>query len=190
MYATVDLQALAAGADLAGRTLCAGSRLATLAGLESAPAEHLPGRLLEAFERHGSAASAGLRRGLHLRVELALARCGWIDAVPSLADCERMLAEKRGKKMTAMLDATLARWEEAKFAQGLAQGVEQGLAQGRIALLGRIAQWRFGAGVARQVTALLADVSDVARLDEVGKWLVECESGEMLLARLRTSALP
>ena len=50
--------------------------------------------------------------------------------------------------MTAMLDATFARWAE--------------------------------------MTVLLADVKDVARLDEAGKWLLECDTGEALLARLRS----
>ena len=100
--------------------------------------------------------------------------------------------------MTAMLDATLARWEEAKVAEGvergLAEGVERGLAegeaQGRVALLRRQAQWRFGADVAGQVTALLAEVADVSRLDEAGEWLLECDTGETLLARLRGGADP
>ena len=101
--------------------------------------------------------------------------------------------------MTAMLDATLARWEEAKVAEGrrrglaegvergLAEGVERGAAQGRVALLRRLAALRFGAGVAGQVSALLADVTDIAHLDEAGKWLLECDTGEALLARLRAS---
>ncbi len=122
--------------------------------------------------------------------------------------------------MTAMLDATLARWEEAKvaqgverglaqgveqglaqgvergleqglargvergLAQGLAQGVERGLVEGRVALLGRMAERRFGAGVAGRVTALLADEKDLSRLDAAGEWLLECDTGETLLARL------
>ena len=83
--------------------------------------------------------------------------------------------------MTAMLDATFARWAEAK----MAEGVERGVAQGRVALLRRQAEWRFGANVAGQVAALLADVTNVARLDEAGRWLLECDTGEALLARLR-----
>ena len=194
MYATVDLQVLAAGPDPLGRSLPAGSRLATLAGLESAPAERLPRLLLEAFRRYAGAESAGLRRGLHLRVQAALERRGAADGLPPLTECERMLAERRGKKMTAMLDATLARWSEAKVAEGvqrgLAQGVARGAAQGRLALLGRQAERRFDARVARRVTALLADVSDVSRLDEAGEWLVECDTGEALLARLRQAHAP
>ena len=95
--------------------------------------------------------------------------------------------------MTAMLEATLARWEESKVAEGmrrgLAEGVERGLAegvaQGRVALLRRQAEWRFGADVAGQVATLLADVTNIARLDEAGRWLLECDTGDALLARLR-----
>ena len=91
--------------------------------------------------------------------------------------------------MTAMLDATFARWAEAKVAEGvergLAEGVERGVAQGRVALLRRLAEWRFGTDVAGQVATLLADMTNVARLDEAGRWLLECDTGEALLARLR-----
>ena len=91
--------------------------------------------------------------------------------------------------MTAMLDATVARWAEAKMAEGLAEGVEQGLAegvaQGRSALLRRQAAWRFGAEVADQLAALLAGVTDISRLDDAGEWLLECDTGEALLARVR-----
>ena len=69
--------------------------------------------------------------------------------------------------------------------RGLAEGVERGLAQGRVALLRRLAALRFGADVAGQVSALLADVTDVAHLDEAGMWLLECDTGEALLRRLR-----
>lgn len=227
MYATVDLQVLAQGPDAHGRTLVPGGRLATLAELESAPAEALPKLLREALQRHGGVASTALRRGLHLRVEAALARRGMATGLPPLAEFERLLAERRGGHMTAMLDATLERWEKAKIAggveRGLAQGIERGLAQGverglaegverglaqgverglvegverglaegesrgRVALLGRLAEQRFGAGVAGQLTALLADVSDPARLDEAGVWLLECDTGEALLDRLRSA---
>ena len=192
MYATVDLQVLARGPDGAGRRLVPGGCLATLAELESSPAEALPRLLLEAFRRHAGAGSSEFRRGLHLRVEFALERLGLAAGVPPLAECEQVLAESGGERMTAMLDATLARWKEAEVAQGraqgmergLAQGVERGLAQGRVALLRRMAERRFGAGVAGRVTALLADETDLSRLDEAGEWLLECDTGEALLARL------
>ena len=203
MYATVDLQLLARGPDAQGRSLAPGSRLATLAEVESARAGALPRLLRTAFQRYGGPDSAALRRGLHLRVEAALARRGMAAELPPLAEFERLLAQRRGGHMTAMLDATLERWEKAKIAegverglaegverglaQGLAEGVERGAAQGRVALLGQLAERRFGTSVADQLTALLADESDLSRLDEAGLWLVECHTGEALLARLRNA---
>ena len=181
MYATVDLRALARGPDAQGRALAPGSRLATLAEVESARAGALPRLLLTAFQRYGGPDSAALRRGLHLRVEAALARRGMAAELPPLAEFERLLAQRRGGHMTAMLDATLERWEKAK----IAEGVERGAAQGRVALLGQLAERRFGTSVADQLTALLADESDLSRLDEAGLWLVECHTGEALLARLK-----
>ena len=65
--------------------------------------------------------------------------------------------------MTAMLDATMARWAEAKVAEGVAQGLEQskalgleqGKAQGRVEMFRQLVAVRFDAGVAAQATALL-----------------------------------
>ena len=42
----------------------------------------------------------------------------------------------------------------------------------------------FGADAAGQVAALLADVTNIAGLDETGRWLLECDTGDALLARL------
>ena len=189
MYATVDLRLLARGPDAEGRMLVPGSRLATLAELEYAPAEAWRGLLWAAFQRHGGSASAALRRGLHLRVEAALAHRGVVAGLPPLAEFEQLLAQRRGGHMTAMMELTLERWEKAKIAEGvergLAQGIERGAVQGRVALLGQLAAQRFGDGVAGQLTALLADESDLSRLDEAGVWLLECDTGEALLQRLR-----
>ena len=186
MYGTVDLPVLATGPDSHGRRLVAGSRLATLAGLESAPQAHLPRLLLAAFERYRGAESAALRRGLHLRVAAVLAR-GGAGGLPTLAACEQLLAENRGEKMTAMLDATMARWAEAKVAEGVeqgkAQGIEQGKAQGRVEMFGQLVAFRFGAGVAAQATALLANVS--GDLPLASEWLLGSETPAALLARLR-----
>ena len=77
MYATVDLQLLARGPDAQGRALAPGSRLATLAEVESARAGALPRLLRTAFQRYGGPDSAALRRGLHLRVEAALRAGAW-----------------------------------------------------------------------------------------------------------------
>ena len=110
--------------------------------------------------------------------------------------------------MRTMMDAQFDRWCAKNVARGLAQGrvqgkaegleqgmergMEQGMergrvegmAQGRVTLLEQQAEQRFGAGVAGRMAALLSGVSDTSRLDEAGKWLVVCDSGEALLERL------
>ena len=78
--------------------------------------------------------------------------------------------------MRTMMDAQFERWRD--------ENVARGMAQGRVALLEQQAEQRFGAGVAGRMAALLSDVSDTSRLDEAGKWLVACDSGETLLERL------
>ena len=188
IYATVDVRSLADSGAVAGR-LPPGSRLAGLAGLETADAKALPALLVEAFARHPGPDAAGFRRGLHLRVGAVLERVGAKHCLPSLDECERMLAGKRGENMTAMLDATMARWAEAKVAEGLergmAQGVERGVAQGRLALLRRQAEKRFGTDAAQRLSALLEGVTDTPLLDDAGVRLMECDSGAELLAWLR-----
>ena len=196
IYATVDVRSLADRSAVAGR-LPPGSRLAALAGLETADAKALPALLVEAFSRHPGPDAAGFRRGLHLRVGAVLERVGAKHCLPSLDECERMLAGKRGENMTAMLDATMARWAEAKVAEGLergmaqgverglAQGVERGVAQGRLALLRRQAEKRFGTDAAQRLSTLLEGVTDTPLLDDAGVRLMECDSGAELLAWLR-----
>ena len=67
--------------------------------------------------------------------------------------------------------------------QGIEQGIEQGLAHER-ALLRRMAASRFGADTAERLEEVLAGVADPERLAEAGEWLVRCETGDELLARV------
>ena len=68
-------------------------------------------------------------------------------------------------------------------ARGKAEGEAKALARER-ALLERMVALRFGGDTAKRFGALLAGVSDPERLDEVGEWLIECEDGASLLARM------
>ena len=67
-------------------------------------------------------------------------------------------------------------------------GLEQGPAHERT-LLRRQAASRFGADTAERLEAVLAGVADPERLAETGEWLVRCETGDELLARI-TPARP
>ena len=67
--------------------------------------------------------------------------------------------------------------------QWMREGIEQGLAHER-ALLRRQADARFGPDTAERLEEVLAGIADPERLAEVGEWLVRCDTGKELLARL------
>ena len=66
---------------------------------------------------------------------------------------------------------------------GRAEGLEAGLAKER-QLLVRQAELRFGSAASRRLAALVSGVDDAARLEEVGGWIVTCETADELLARV------
>ena len=78
-------------------------------------------------------------------------------------------------------------WLREGREQGLEQGREQGLAHER-ALLRRQAASRFGEDTAGRLSEALAQVADPERLAEVGEWLVRCDTGAELLARVAKMA--
>ena len=63
-----------------------------------------------------------------------------------------------------------------------AEGIEQGLAAER-ELLRRQAARKFGAGTAGRLAGLLAGVGDADQLAQAGDWIIDCATGEELIAR-------
>ena len=156
------------------------NRLTTLIGLETGAAEALPGLLWEAFERYAGEEEKGLREGYYARVRDSGALRGGAG-LPPLAEMERVLEAKRGgRQMPGLMEARVMEWE----ARVLERGREQGIAQGR-ALLCRLAERRFDAETAGQVSVLLAEVAGAEDLLEAGDWILECRTGNELLERLR-----
>ena len=76
-----------------------------------------------------------------------------------------------------------ARPYTALLYQELARNDAPGLAHERV-LLRRQAALRFGADTAERLEEVLAGVVDPERLAETGEWLVRCETGDELLARV------
>ena len=156
----------------------------------------LPGLLWEAFERYAGEEEKGLREGYHARVRDSRSPHGG-ERLPPLAEMERVLEARRGgSEMPTLMDARAMEWEarvlergrEQGREQGIAQGREQGIAQGRAeerALLCRLAERRFGAETAGQVSDLLAEAAGAEDLLEAGDWILECRTGGELLERLR-----
>ena len=173
--------------DLFGSRLPSGNRVTTLVGLDGAPGGELAGRLAAAFEQYGGSDEAGLREGFYARVEDRLRRYGGLR-LPPLADLERALAERRGGEMATLMDARIRAWRDELVAQGQARGQVQGIEQGRAderALLCRLAARRFGTETAQRLSAFLEGLKAADELAVVGDWIVDCETGTDLLARVR-----
>ena len=66
--------------------------------------------------------------------------------------------------------------------EGRREGRDEGLAGERKLLL-RQARIRFGEALAGSLAALLDGIADADRLEQVGEWLLVCDSGDALLAR-------
>ena len=82
-------------------------------------------------------------------------------------------------------------WTEARsmlrerVKEWTAQWLEEGRAEGRAELMRRQAVRKFGAVTADRFAEELERVHDSERVAEIGEWLIECESGEEMLDRVR-----
>ena len=83
--------------------------------------------------------------------------------------------------MATLLDARIRAWRDELIEQGL----EEGRADER-ALLCRLAARRFGGETAQRLSGLLEGLKAADELAAVGDWIVDCETGADLLARVRT----
>ena len=116
----------------------------------------------------------------HKRIEksffdLVLAQCKqkWPDE--NWEDCSNMAEPVRA------MEDRVTTWPEKWRANYIAEGV----AKGRVDLLVSMARQRFGEAVASTMAALLESVRTESALDEVGTWLLTCETGDALIAKIR-----
>ena len=80
-----------------------------------------------------------------------------------------------------MLAETVQEWT--------AEWVEQGREEGQRALLCRQAARKFDAAAGKRLADALADVAEPDRLEQVGDWIIECETADALFARLDDDSL-
>ena len=73
--------------------------------------------------------------------------------------------------------------ERCSLERGLERGLAQGLERER-ALLSRLAERKFG----KETAARLAGMDDPERLDEIGEQVIDCATGDELLARSRSTS--
>ncbi len=89
----------------------------------------------------------------------------------------------------AMLAERVQEWYREAREQGMEQGIEQGRAEER-ALLCRLAARKFDAGTGDRLSGLLSRFTAPGQLGEVGDWIIECDTGAELLARIEGMARP
>ena len=158
--------------------------VAATARMQSAatPDEIGPHLLAEARRFPGTARRA-FRQGLH-----AWAKKLWIDkmgaeaAFPSFEELEQ-----EEQEMATALQMRWAQYDADLRAEERELGRELGRADERNRLR-RQAALKFGRGTAEQLADRLADLTTLDDLDRVGDWIIECESGDELLARVHSIA--
>ena len=77
---------------------------------------------------------------------------------------------------------------EQGIERGIEQGIERGIEQGRSEerrRLCRQAALKFTAETAPRLSVLLHRLTDPESLEQVGDWIIECETEEELLARVQ-----
>ena len=143
----------------------------------SATAGELLPRLLTEARRFAGEERRAFRQALHAWAKALWAHMmGAEAAFPSFEELE----QEKESEMTTML---LARWERHD-ASVRAEGRELGRADER---LRRQAALKFGTGTAERLSDGLSTLVSREDLDRVGDWIIECESGEELLARVRSA---
>ncbi len=104
-----------------------------------------------------------------------------LPAVEDIGEIQTMLAER-------VIEWT-QQWKEEGLREGLREGREQerqsALAAER-ALLCRQTEKRFGEACAQMLSTYLESMEDRALLDDIGEWIVTCDTGDALLAQVRT----
>ena len=92
---------------------------------------------------------------------------------------EEVLERVRSLKEAGMIYAGVEELKERAHREGLGQGC----AEGRATMVCRQARLKFGAMTAERLSELLEEVSDPERIARIGDRIIECETGEELLAR-------
>ena len=102
----------------------------------------------------------------------------WIRQVyaPRRPAAAATTAKENRTEAQTMLRERVQEWMAEKWAQGHAEG--------QLELMRRMAARKFGDETAKRLAERLEPAPDIERLAEIGEWLIECESGEVLLARL------
>lgn len=112
----------------------------------------------------------------HDRLRAAITR--WLLEVVLAAYLpEEELSQLQGVRELSEVKENMVKWSDKAMARGEAKGQRRILVQ--------LAQARFGAGTAAELSDQLERVSSSEKLGAIGEWLLTCASGEALLAKVR-----
>ena len=78
----------------------------------------------------------------------------------------------------------LAEGRTMGVAEGRTKGLVEGLAEGQRSLLRRQIVWKFGDATAERCADELSRLGDNGRMEELGRLVLDCRTGEEFLARL------
>ena len=123
--------------------------------------------------------------------ELDAASLGWFNDVyvPSRVRGVRVEQLTSWKEAPEMVEQHFDSWADAWIAKGekrgIAKGEERGAEAGRKELLVKQVRKRYGAGAATAIAPLLDEIRSLPALDEIGLWIVDGNSADDLLAKLR-----
>ena len=84
------------------------------------------------------------------------------------------------REAATMFDDELESWNVLVLEEGRAEG----RIQGQTDVMRRMAARKFDAATAERLAGRLAEIADPERMEEIGEWLIECEHGDELLARV------
>ena len=166
---------------------------ALLAGLENPSPERIARQLAALCRRLGAPERAALREVmLRWAQHVAKRRIGLDLEAGDMADIDMM---HDSEEVEAYFAARARAWQDEYRAEGRAEGIERGIEQGlerglaaERDLLCRQAARKFGTGAAERLAGVLARVGDTRRLAEVGDWIIDCATGEDLMARFGNGA--
>ena len=106
----------------------------------------------------------------------------WLDKVhlPAQGLDVELPALKNWREAGTMMNEAVNDWTAPWREEGRAEG----RAQGQTEVMRRMAARKFDAGTAQRLAERLKAIADPERVAEIGEWLIECEHGDELLARV------
>ena len=148
--------------------------------------EHLD--LSKSTDRSGSLVSNGL---LQRHQDVVDALIEWLHEEAAPEDLARAFWTWMGYAHVPawrqkMAWPVLKDWREAgtMLRESVNEWTTKWMAEGQTAVMRRMAARKFGSETADRLAERLAKIADPERTGEIGEWLIECNSGEELLARV------